>query len=154
MREIDEEILVALLELWNGSPKEVSEHIESSDNNQYVYERLKALKEEDFVRKRSKGVYLLTEDGLEYIEQNNLKDENLNALDYLGQLANKLYDKSETSENSDIDINVVDKRGNDFLQVTLDREETKKGLEKLSREIKIENYEFLSNIKKKIGGFG
>lgn len=145
---------MALLELWNGSPKEVSEHIESSDNNQYVYERLKALKEEDFVRKRSKGVYLLTEDGLEYIEQNNLKDENLNALDYLGQLANKLYDKSETSENSDIDINVVDKRGNDFLQVTLDREETKKGLEKLSREIKIENYEFLSNIKKKIGGFG
>lgn len=145
---------MALLELWNGSPKEVSEHIESSDNNQYVYERLKALKEEDFFRKRSKGVYLLTEDGLEYTEQNNLKDENLNALDYLGQLANKLYDKSETSENSDIDINVVDKRGNDFLQVTLDREETKKGLEKLSREIKIENYEFLSNIKKKIGGFG
>lgn len=168
MRKTDEEILVALFDLGEkGSPKEILERVESSNSYRYILSRIRELKEQELIGKLNKGEYKLTEEGFEYIKQNNLKEGEIGVLDHIKYYwdQSKLEDllekntfnisskKSGSQENSLPEIEVVDYVEEGLFSVTLDKNKTKKELENLSKEKDIENYEFLMNIKEELENY-
>lgn len=66
LREVDQKILEELGELQRSSPREISERIDY--DRTYVYQRLKNLLDKNLVERPSRGIYVVSSQGTDLLE--------------------------------------------------------------------------------------